>query len=44
MYIERNMYESYRNGADYPIKKEEALQVMQAAEAIRKGTKFDFHK
>lgn len=38
------MYESYRNGADYPIKKEEALQVMQAAEAIRKGTKFDFHK
>lgn len=38
------MYESYRNGADYPIKEEEALQVMQAAEAIRKGTKFDFHK
>ncbi|MBQ2934104.1 MAG: Gfo/Idh/MocA family oxidoreductase [Clostridia bacterium] len=38
------MYESYRNGADYPIKKEEALEVMQAAEAIRKGTKFDFHK
>lgn len=38
------MYESYRNGADYPIKEEEALEVMQAAEAIRKGTKFDFHK
>ena len=38
------MYESYRNGADYPMKKEEALEVMQAAEAIRKGTKFDFHK
>lgn len=38
------MYESYRNGADYPIKEEEALEVMQVAEAIRKGTKFDFHK
>ena len=38
------MYESYRNGADYPIKEEEALQVMQVAETIRKGTKFDFHK
>lgn len=37
------MYESYRNGAEYPIKEEEALQVMQAAEAIRCGTKFDFH-
>ena len=38
------MYESYRNGAEYPIKEEEALQVMQVAEAIRKNTKFDFHK
>ncbi len=37
------MYESYRNGAEYPIKEEEALQVMKAAEAIRCGTKFDFH-
>ena len=37
------MYESYRNGAEYPIKEEEALQVMQVAEAIRCGTKFDFH-
>lgn len=38
------MYDSYRNGAEYPIKEEEALQVMEAAEAIRKDTKFDFHK
>ncbi|MBQ8740522.1 MAG: Gfo/Idh/MocA family oxidoreductase [Clostridia bacterium] len=38
------MYESYRNGAEYPIKEDEALEVMQVAEAIRKGTKFDFHK
>lgn len=38
------MYESYRNGADYPIKEDEALEVMQVAEAIRRGTKFDFHK
>ncbi len=38
------MYESYRNGAEYPIKEDEALQVMQVAEAIRKGTIFDFHK
>ena len=38
------MYESYRNGADYPIKEEEALAVMQAVEAVRTNTKFDFHK
>lgn len=38
------MYESYRGGADYPIKEHEALEVMQVAEAIRRGTKFDFHK
>lgn len=38
------MYESYRNGADYPIKESEALEVMQAVEAVRRGTKFDFHK
>ena len=38
------MYESYRNGADYPIKESEALEVMQVVEQIRKGTKFDFHK
>ncbi len=38
------MYESYRNGADYPIKESEALEVMQAVEAVRNGTKFDFHK
>ncbi len=38
------MYESFRNGADYPIKESEALEVMYAVEQIRKGTKFDFHK
>ena len=38
------MFDSYRNGADYPIKEEEALSVMQAVEAVRTGTKFDFHK
>ena len=38
------MYESYRNGAQYPITEDEALQVMQVAEQIRKGTKFDYHK
>ena len=38
------MYESYRNGAEYPIKESEALEVMQAVEAIRTGTKFDYHK
>ncbi len=38
------MYESYRNGAPYPIKDSEALEVMYAVEQIRKGTKFDFHK
>lgn len=38
------MYDSYRNGADYPIKESEALEVMQVVEQIRKGTKFDFHK
>lgn len=35
------MYESYRNGAEYPIKEAEALEVMQVVEQIRKGTKFD---
>ncbi len=38
------MFDSYRNGAEYPIKEDEALEVMQVAEAIRKGTIFDFHK
>lgn len=38
------MYESYRNGAEYPIKDSEALEVMKVATEIRKGTKFDFYK
>lgn len=38
------MYESYRNDAEYPIKDEEALEVMYAVEQVRKNTKFDFHK
>ncbi|MDO4607943.1 MAG: Gfo/Idh/MocA family oxidoreductase [Clostridia bacterium] len=38
------MYDSYRSGAEYPIKDSEALEVMYAVEQIRKGTKFDFHK
>lgn len=42
--IWNHMYESYRNGAQYPIKDSEALEVMYAVEQIRKGTKFDFHK
>jgi hypothetical protein len=37
------MYDSYRNGTDYPIKENEALEVMQAVEAVRADTKFDFH-